>query len=75
MPTRTRIAAALVAALVVGLATMAHDRWSAAQPTASPNAASEMQPIRWVLFGLAAGLALLAATGVRRPPPSSRRRP
>lgn len=70
MPIRTRIAAALVAALVVGLMAMAYDRAGATPPAAG----SGIGTIRWLLLGLAAGLAVLAATGLRRPPRSGGRR-
>lgn len=67
MHTRTRIAAALVAALVIGFAAMGYDR-------GTPSAAAEIGSIRPLLLGLAAGLAVLAATGLRRSPRPRRRR-
>ncbi|GJD94252.1 hypothetical protein [Methylobacterium iners] len=72
MRTRTRLLAAVIASLVVGIGATGHDRWSAGR-AAETGAVSQMGPVRSILLGLAAGFVVLAGTGLRRPP--SGRRP
>lgn len=98
MRLRTRVVAAILAGLVVGLALMAHDRarsvgWAVtaaqiadARATGKPGLETVpgvfatrpvpaedawLLPVKWLLVGLGAGFAVLAGTGLRRPPEST----